>query len=329
MDKFVEFLGVGNTPSSPCQDYGLGPSLVMGYFDGNTVTALWNYAQHFAMSDNSFNTTFGPSTPGALNLVSGQTHGASPPNPPTPGDTIDGTIIGDPQPFGDVCDARETVQLTGTNVGNLLNLKGISWGFFEGGFDLTIVNPDGSTGCKRTHTSSVTGVKKVDYIPHHEPFQYYASTANMMHNRPSSVALIGTSADGANHQYDIHDFFDALAERNIPAVSFLEAPGYHAFYSSPLDEQTFIVNTLNALQMNPEWKSTAVIIAWDDSDGWYDHQLGPIVSQSNTAEDALTGAGSCGTAKAGAYEGRCGYGPRLPLLVIFHLSPRGTSSITV
>ena len=35
----------------------------MGYYDGNTVTALWNYAQHFAMSDNSFGTTFGPSRP--------------------------------------------------------------------------------------------------------------------------------------------------------------------------------------------------------------------------------------------------------------------------
>ena len=51
-------------------------STVMGYYDGNTVTALWNYAQHFAMSDNSFGTTFGPSTPGAINLISGQTHGA-------------------------------------------------------------------------------------------------------------------------------------------------------------------------------------------------------------------------------------------------------------
>ena len=53
-------------------------SLPMGYYDGNTVTALWNYAQNFAMSDNSFGTTFGPSTPGALNLVSGQTHGDDP-----------------------------------------------------------------------------------------------------------------------------------------------------------------------------------------------------------------------------------------------------------
>ena len=49
--------------------------LVMGYYDGNTVTALWNYAQHFAMNDNSYDTNFGPSTPGALNVISGQTNG--------------------------------------------------------------------------------------------------------------------------------------------------------------------------------------------------------------------------------------------------------------
>ena len=55
-------------------------STVMGYYDGNTVTALWQYAQYFAMSDNAFGTTFGPSTVGALNLVSGQTHGATIPS---------------------------------------------------------------------------------------------------------------------------------------------------------------------------------------------------------------------------------------------------------
>ena len=49
----------------------------MGYYDGNTVTALWNYAQQFAMSDNSYDTVFGPSTPGLMNLVSGQTNGVT------------------------------------------------------------------------------------------------------------------------------------------------------------------------------------------------------------------------------------------------------------
>src|ERR1700733_5646938 len=52
-------------------------SIVMGYFDGNTVTGLWEYAQNFAMSDNSYNSNFGPSSPGAVNLISGQTNGIS------------------------------------------------------------------------------------------------------------------------------------------------------------------------------------------------------------------------------------------------------------
>src|SRR5436190_18750471 len=68
MDKFVEFTSGGG-----CSD----KSIVMNYYDGNTVTALWNLAQHFTMSDAFRATTFGPSTPGALNLVAGTTHGAS------------------------------------------------------------------------------------------------------------------------------------------------------------------------------------------------------------------------------------------------------------
>ena len=69
MDKFVQT----NSVSKGCQ-----PSITMGYFDGNTVTAMWNYAQHFSMNDNFFASTFGSSTPGAINLISGQTHGATP-----------------------------------------------------------------------------------------------------------------------------------------------------------------------------------------------------------------------------------------------------------
>lgn len=66
MNRFPETVGVG---AGACDDAGAGKGLVMGYYDGNTVTAIWNYAQQFAMSDYSFGTTFGPSTPGALNLV--------------------------------------------------------------------------------------------------------------------------------------------------------------------------------------------------------------------------------------------------------------------
>ena len=65
-----------------------------------------------------------------------------------------------------------------------------------------------------------------------------------------------------------------------------------------IDEQTFIVNTINFLEQQPEWDSTAVIIAYDDSDGWYDHQMSPIVNQSATAADESSRAGNmCGAVR--------------------------------
>ena len=308
MDKFVETVGRG---SASCASYGKGAGLVMGYYDGNTVTGLWNYAQHFAMSDNSYSTTFGPSTPGALNLVSGQTHGFAQTSGAV---TTNGSVIGDPQPTGDVCDSRDTTTSTDSknvNVGDLLNAKNVSWGWFQGGF----------ADCTSKHTD-VGGVKSTDYIPHHEPFQYFASTANLTHARPASVAEIG-HAGPANHQYDLTDFWSAVDAKSLPAVSFLKAAAYqdgHAGYSTPLDEQTFLVDTINRLQKTPDWASTAVVIAYDDSDGWYDHQMSPIVNQSlDPAHDGLTAASTCGSnpAKvAGGYADRCGYGPRQPLLVI-------------
>jgi phospholipase C len=301
----------------------------MGYYDGNTVTALWNYAQHYAMSDNSFDTNFGPSTPGALNLVSGQLNGvinnANGTSAITNGGAGSTTDIGDADPVGDVCSTAtgEVFSMTGTTIGDLLNAKGISWGFYTQGFDLSVVNANGTTGCKRTTTSLITTTTKADYIPHHEPFQYYKSTANLTHARPTSPSTVGTT-DAANHQYDMHDFYDAVNAGNFPAVNFLKAPGYqdaHAGYSDPLDEQTFVVQVINFLQTSGYWNDTAVVIAYDDSDGWYDHQMPPIVNQSNSPADAPGFCGTGATALAGPggvanAQGRCGYGPRLPMLVI-------------
>jgi phospholipase C len=332
-DLFPKAVGTPGPPPSSSNDATTG--LVMGYYDGNTVTALWNYAQHYAMNDNSYDTTYGPSTPGALNLISGQTHGVINNANGTGGVVGDGynglSDISDADPVGDICSTStgEVFGMTGKNIGDLLNAAGVTWGFFEGGFDLTQTNPNGSTGCSRSSTSLITNSKKADYIPHHQPFQYYQSTLNAMHTRPTSTLAIGHQGDAANHQYDINDFYAAVSAGNFPAVSFLKAPGFqdgHAGYSDPLDEQAFVVHVLNYLQTNSNaWGSTAVVIAWDDSDGWYDHQMPPIVNQSATAADALTGVGLCGsgtnalpgaTATAVHAQGRCGYGPRLPFMVI-------------
>src|ERR1700728_1403594 len=147
----------------------------------NAATGLWNYAQRYAMSDNFYGTNFGPSTDGAVNLISGQLNGVTMnvnPGGATIGDGNGGvTLISDSDPVGDVCSTTtgERVQFGGQNVGDLLNTAGVTWGFFEGGFNLTVTNANGTTGCKRSTTSKVTGVTETDFIPHHQPFQYYPS----------------------------------------------------------------------------------------------------------------------------------------------------------
>jgi phospholipase C len=273
MDLFPMSVGTAGPPPSAPPAAVTTTGLTMGYYDGNTVTALWNYAQKYAMNDNSFGTNFGPSTVGAINLVSGQTNGVTD-MANASGDTVDGgfgstTVIGDPDPMGDVCAGSGVVQMGGQNIGDLLSARNVTWGFFSGGFNLNIVNPDGTTGCSRTTTSKVTNTTKADYIPHHQPFQYYPSTANPTHARPTSLAAIGHQ-DAANHQYDIDDFFAAVSAGNFPAVSFLKARGFqdgHAGYSDPIDEQDFVVTTINFLQNQPAWKNTMVIIAYRESIG--------------------------------------------------------------
>ncbi len=327
MDRFIQ-----NTQKNTCKPPAYGatdPHLVLDYYDGNTVTGLWNYAQHFSMSDNSYGTTFGPSTPGALNLVSGQTANAfavtpagerttdayAVPNQSSAGGS--GTVINDPDPAYDTCSSKKfnRAALTGRNIGDLLNDKGVSWGWFQGGFgDCAAQSEIGKYS--QQHGAGTTQ----DYSAHHEPFQYYRSTANPDHTPPASLAEVG-HAGRANHQYDLGYFDQALRAGSLPAVSFVKAKKSedgHAAYSDPLDEQHFLVDLTNRIQRSKDWKDTAVIVAYDDSDGWYDHQMSPVVNHSQSAEDALTGDGQCGAGSPtlGGYELRCGYGPRLPLLAI-------------
>jgi phospholipase C len=111
-----------------------------------------------------------------------------------------------------------------------------------------------AAACARSHTN-VGGASVADYSAHHQPFQYYASTANPHHLPPSSATGIGHT-DAASHQYDLT--------------------------------------------------------------GWYDHQPSPNVNASQSPQDALTASGICGSTATplAGFQNRCGYGPRLPLLVI-------------
>jgi phospholipase C len=97
-------------------------------------------------------------------------------------------------------------------------------------------------------------------------------------------------------------FYKALAAGNLPSVTFLkfsEGDTGHPADSTPLLEQTSIVTAVNAIQKSPFWRDTAIVITYDDSDGWHDHVAGPIVNQSaDPLNDAIKGIagtnGACG-----------------------------------
>jgi phospholipase C len=332
MDLFVQNTQSA-TPTAGCGANYCPPGIVMDYFDGNTTTALWNYAQNYSMSDNNWDTTFGPSTPGALNVISGDTGGAkaltpvwsaTPSQPATSAAINGGSMNGDVDPYYDTCsDTNHTTTgalgvLTGKNIGNLLNASDVTWGWFQGGFAPTSTNSGGAV-CGAT-SNNIAGVSDAEYSPHHNPFEYYASTANPDHLAPSSLAEIGYT-DQANHQYDLSYFNDALDSKGgaqLPSVSYLKAPEAqdgHPGYSDPLDEQKFLVNEINAVEKSKYWASTAIVVTYDDSDGWYDSVAPKIVNGSN---DAIQDAAICTSVAVsiGSANDRCGYSQRLPLVVI-------------
>src|SRR3984957_21001551 len=112
----------------------------------------------------------------------------------------------------------------------------------------------------------------------------------------------------------------------MPAVSYLKGTteqSAHPGESGPLDEQTFIVNTINSIEKSKDWPSTAIVITYDDSDGWYDHQAPTIIDGSSDADTSSTNSAQVDTAlctevavTAGTSNGRCGYSQRLPMVVI-------------
>jgi phospholipase C len=381
----------------------------MDYYDGNTVTALWNYAQHYAMSDNSYGTTFGGTAQGHLNIVSGDTGGIdmahtsgklsiATPSAPDAQLTPDGqggySLTNNANPYWDDCSTKASLAMSGMNIGDELNASGISWGYFKGGFRPTTTFAEATGGTQPTSDfiphefASATFYQSVPHATNNglcnadhaigaalggngqygynddlslnqTPFQFYASTANPHHlTVPTDAAgndsLAGLQEIGhdtqsyvsgvpqfntPNHQYDISDFDQLVVAINrgdlppsaLPTVSFLKAPTYetgHAADSDPTDEQQFLTREINALEQTPDWSHTAVILAWDDSDGWYDHAYSGVTNPSLSVSDNLTNtmfgattSGQCGPSPQtvgplAGEQGRCGFGPRLPLLVI-------------
>jgi phospholipase C len=226
----------------------------MGYFDNTSigtaldgqqfgVSALWSYAQQYALADNFFASAMASEPSNMLYMIAADVGTAS-------------DAFGYPQL--DACSAAlyqknlgigatMTPPLTFQNVGDQLNAAKIGWTWFHENF-----------ASEQNGTCS-------DYIPQENPFQYFQSTANSANLQNFSLA----------------GFSSTLASASVPPVIFITAAPEHSMHPGAADIANgieWLGNVIQTVKNSPVWASSAVIVLWDESGGWYDHVPPPQLS---------------------------------------------------
>ena len=308
MDMYTQFgndkavADPSSASSSTCpslESQPAGPALSLGYYDGAPGAAsaplqnYWNLASHYTLADNFFQGVYGPSTPGAEWLVAATNN-----------------TVGDPNPLNDKCEsdyAGSMPQQDIPNLGSEASSAGVSWAWFQGGFG----------ACTTTATNG--------YSAHHDPFQYFTSTADLNHNWAYDPNF--AYADPSQHQRDLSLLDDALDGTavggtipTLPSISWVKAPTEadgHPKTSGPAEDDRFIGDLVNRVKASPYWGHTAIIVAFDETGGWWDHVAPPELTGNFAPWDSgspnLTG---CQYPGNGAACGEGGFGPRMPVLVI-------------
>jgi phospholipase C len=137
-------------------------------------------------------------------------------------------------------------------IGERLSEKGISWAWYSGGWN-----------------DALAGHPHRVFQYHHQPFAYFAAYAD------------GTEAK-KKHLLDEEDFWRAVKEGKLPAVSFVKPIGplnEHPGYADLMSGQEHIAKMIEALMASPQWKTTAIIVTYDENGGRWDHVAPPVVDR--------------------------------------------------
>jgi phospholipase C len=181
-------------------------------------------------------------------------------------------------PAYDKCDANQVggkiaPALTETTVGDQMNAAKISWTWYQGGYSTSV---DGTC---------------VNYVPQENPFQYFTSTQYSTNLQDFNLATFQTT----------------LTNGSLPSVSFITPPPGSSMHPGSGDVSNgieWLDGLVNLVKNSPEWPSTAIVLLWDESGGWYDHVPPPQLANS------------------------VGLGARVPVIVISPFAKAGTISHT-
>ena len=140
-------------------------------------------------------------------------------------------------------------------IGEALNEKGISWAYYGGAYNAAVELQHNPNSPDPT-------------------VQIGAAYCNICNFESYATAIMGDPAQRAAHIKDTTDFFAAVDNGTLPAVSFVKPDGLLDGHpaSSKLDLlEGMIKKMVDHLKGNPElFASTAFIITFDEGGGYYD-----------------------------------------------------------
>jgi phospholipase C len=248
----------------------------MSYHDGGQIPNYWAYARNFVLQDRMFEPNWGWSLPAHLWLVSGWSAQC---RNPYKASTCTGNL--DTRDGGPAAPLRRYPRgpLYGwTDLTYLLHKHRVAWASYaeKGGA------PDCLAGPIRCYT------------------RLKGSRTPRMWNPLADFTDVRQDHERPLSREPLSDFYSAAADGSLPNVSWVTpdwADSNHP--GAPIGQgQAWVTRLVNAVMRGPEWKSSAIFLAWDDWGGFYDHVEPPVVDRN-------------------------GYGLRVPGLVISPYARRG------
>jgi phospholipase C len=249
---------------------------IMSYHDEAQIPNYWAYARNFVLQDHMFEPNWGWSLPAHLWLVSGwSARCRNPYKASTCTSNLDTENGGPAAPLS----RYPHGPLYGwTDLTYLLHKHRVAWASYSEKGEA----PDCLAGPIRCYTRL-----KGSRTPRMwNPLPDFTDV-RQDHERPAS-------------REPLSDFYAAAADGTLPNVSWVTpdwADSNHP--GAPIGQgQAWVTKLVNAVMKGPEWKSSAIFLAWDDWGGFYDHVEPPVVDRN-------------------------GYGLRVPGLVISPYARRG------
>jgi len=266
--------GCWANPDLPICSLGAIHPDVMGYHDWHEIPNYWDYARHFVLQDHMFEPVSSWSLPAHLFMVSEWSARCSRHGDPMSCVSAAENPLAPPREPQNPTNRRP--DYAWTDLTYLLHQRHVSWRYYV----FAGAQPD----CERGEMICPWVRQRAATPGIWNPLPWFATVRHDHQLR--NVA-------------PIRSFFAAARRGTRPAVSWVTPNDRVSEHPPSLVSagQAYVTRVVNAIMRSPDWRSTAIFLAWDDWGGFYDHVVPHV--------DGL------------------GFGPRVPALVISPWARRG------